>query len=238
MPPSRGADRIGVSLGSHRPTVILKLSCLVEKKRTKVRSLPVLFSAANWDRSPARSDWSNLLWEHMTLIRGQGAEGPLDLLTAAQEEKRRLGVPSPIYPTPRTLSGPRAIVSCCFHLLVFLLLIPAKTQPDDVRWLVVRGLLVPAYPKERGRWLHSSSWFSCSPLAAGKESIYLPSFGRFPPTQSTEMKGIPWWISPTTQLQCRINWVSRPVDLIYRGQYIPKGSKKERAEEYITNPPL
>ncbi|RAL47982.1 hypothetical protein DM860_016183 [Cuscuta australis] len=33
MPPSRGTDRIGVSLGSHRPTVILKLLCLVEKKR-------------------------------------------------------------------------------------------------------------------------------------------------------------------------------------------------------------
>ncbi|QHN95457.1 NADH-ubiquinone oxidoreductase chain [Arachis hypogaea] len=55
MPPSWGADRIGVSLGSHRPTVILKLPCLVEKKRTKVLSLAVLFSAANWDRSPARN---------------------------------------------------------------------------------------------------------------------------------------------------------------------------------------
>ncbi|XBI17632.1 hypothetical protein VPH35_059638 [Triticum aestivum] len=57
MPPSRGgggADRIGVSLGSHQPTVLLKLLCLVEKKRTKVRSLAVLFSAADWDRSPAR----------------------------------------------------------------------------------------------------------------------------------------------------------------------------------------
>nr|GEW54687.1 hypothetical protein [Tanacetum cinerariifolium] len=52
---SRGADRIRVSLGSHRPTVILKLLCLVEKKRTKVRSLAVLFSVANWDRSPARN---------------------------------------------------------------------------------------------------------------------------------------------------------------------------------------
>ncbi|CAD5167213.1 unnamed protein product, partial [Musa acuminata subsp. malaccensis] len=50
----QGADRIGVSLGSHRPTVILKLPCLVEKKLTKVRSLAVLFSAADWDRSPAR----------------------------------------------------------------------------------------------------------------------------------------------------------------------------------------
>nr|GEU46246.1 hypothetical protein [Tanacetum cinerariifolium] len=59
MPPGRGADRIGVSLGSHRPTVILKLSCLVEKKRTKVRSLAVLFSVVNWDRSPS-SDLSNL----------------------------------------------------------------------------------------------------------------------------------------------------------------------------------
>ncbi|KAI4298058.1 hypothetical protein MLD38_040482 [Melastoma candidum] len=38
MPPRRGADRIGVSLGSHRPTVILKLPCLVEKKRTKGRN--------------------------------------------------------------------------------------------------------------------------------------------------------------------------------------------------------
>ncbi|GJW31177.1 hypothetical protein Tco_0051209 [Tanacetum coccineum] len=41
-------------------TVILKLPCLVEKKRTKVRSLAVLFSVANWDRSPARSDWRNI----------------------------------------------------------------------------------------------------------------------------------------------------------------------------------
>lgn len=93
MPPGRGADRIGVSLGSHRPTVILKLPCLVEKKRTKVRSLAVLFSVANWDRSPARSDWSKNGREHITQLRGQGAERPLDLLTAAQEEKRRLGVP-------------------------------------------------------------------------------------------------------------------------------------------------
>nr|DAD25507.1 TPA_asm: hypothetical protein HUJ06_026971 [Nelumbo nucifera]DAD25669.1 TPA_asm: hypothetical protein HUJ06_027133 [Nelumbo nucifera]DAD25694.1 TPA_asm: hypothetical protein HUJ06_027158 [Nelumbo nucifera] len=67
MPPSRGADRIGVSLGSHRPTVILKLPCLVEKKRTKV--------------------------QHITHLRGQGAERPLDLLTAAQDGRRRLGVP-------------------------------------------------------------------------------------------------------------------------------------------------
>lgn len=94
MPPSWGADRIGVSLGSHRPTVILKLPCLVEKKRTKVRSLAVLFSAANWDRSPARSDWSKNLLEHITHIRGQGAERPLDLLTAAQDGRRRLGVTS------------------------------------------------------------------------------------------------------------------------------------------------
>jgi len=85
MPPGRGADRIGVSLGSHRPTVILKLPCLVEKKRTKVRSLAVLFSAANWDRSPARSDWSKIFLERITQLRGQGAERPLDLLTAAQE---------------------------------------------------------------------------------------------------------------------------------------------------------
>ncbi|KAK8937338.1 hypothetical protein KSP39_PZI012609 [Platanthera zijinensis] len=54
MPPSQGADRIRVSLGSHRPTVILKLPCLVEKKRTKVRSLGVLFSIVDWDCSPAR----------------------------------------------------------------------------------------------------------------------------------------------------------------------------------------
>ncbi|EEF27636.1 conserved hypothetical protein [Ricinus communis] len=94
MPPSRGADRIGVSLGSHRPTVILKLPCLVEKKRTKAFPL------------------------------------------------------APIPPMPRTLSGPRAIVSCCFHLVVFFLVVDTgKTQPDDVYWLVVRGLLVSAYPK-------------------------------------------------------------------------------------------
>ncbi|KAK4377190.1 hypothetical protein RND71_003486 [Anisodus tanguticus] len=60
MPPSRGMDRIGVSLGSHRPTVILKLPCLVEKKRTKVLSVVVLFSVANWDRSLANSNWSKI----------------------------------------------------------------------------------------------------------------------------------------------------------------------------------
>ncbi|WOH11467.1 hypothetical protein DCAR_0830954 [Daucus carota subsp. sativus] len=31
-----------------------------------------------------------------------------------------------------------------------------------------------------------------------------PSFGRFPPTQSTEIPRIHWWISPTTQQQCGI----------------------------------
>ncbi|CAN6440314.1 unnamed protein product [Victoria cruziana] len=54
MPPSREVDRSRVSLGSHRPTVILTLPCLVEKKQTKVCSLAILFSAADWDRSPAR----------------------------------------------------------------------------------------------------------------------------------------------------------------------------------------
>ncbi|KAL4275943.1 hypothetical protein AHAS_Ahas20G0157700 [Arachis hypogaea] len=87
MPPSWGADRIGVSLGSHRPTVILKLPCLVEKKRTKVRSLAVLFSAANWDRSPARGQYipkgalvifddlnkELFVWIHLVLIRIQAA---------------------------------------------------------------------------------------------------------------------------------------------------------------------
>ncbi|KAI5013015.1 hypothetical protein ZWY2020_027969 [Hordeum vulgare] len=38
MPTSQG-DRIGVSLGSHRPIVLLKLRCLVEKKQSKVHSL-------------------------------------------------------------------------------------------------------------------------------------------------------------------------------------------------------
>lgn len=97
MPPSRGAGRIGVSLGSHRPTVILKLPCLVEKKQTKVRSLAVLFSVADWDRSPARPSRRKLeqhcMREHITHLRGQGAERPLDLLTAALDGRRRLGVP-------------------------------------------------------------------------------------------------------------------------------------------------
>ncbi|KAK4339221.1 hypothetical protein RND71_040683 [Anisodus tanguticus] len=45
---------VGIRSNNRYPTVILKLPCLVEKKRTKVRSLAVLFSAMNWDRSPAR----------------------------------------------------------------------------------------------------------------------------------------------------------------------------------------
>ena len=110
-------------------------------------------------------------------------------------------------PTPRTLSGPRAIVSCCFHLVVFLVVDTGKTQPDDVCWLVVRRLLVPAYPKGALIKKQSFDLVSCSPLAAGKESIYLPSFGRFPPTQSTEIPRIPWWISPTTQQQCGIEFL-------------------------------
>ena len=82
-----------------------------------------------------------------------------------------------------------------------------KTQPDDVCWLVVRRLLVPAYPKGALIKKQSFDLVSCSPLAAGKESIYLPSFGRFPPTQSTEIPRIPWWISPTTPQQCGIEFL-------------------------------
>ncbi|KAG4911395.1 hypothetical protein JHK82_044116 [Glycine max] len=47
MPPSWGADRIGVSLGSHRPTVILKLPCLVEKKRTKISPNAIHINSTN-----------------------------------------------------------------------------------------------------------------------------------------------------------------------------------------------
>ncbi|KVH89093.1 hypothetical protein Ccrd_008927 [Cynara cardunculus var. scolymus] len=60
--------------------------------------------------------------------------------------------------------------------IFFLVVDTGKTQPDDVCWLVVRGLLVPAYPKGR----------------------------QFPLTQSTEIPRNPWWISPTTQQQCGI----------------------------------
>ncbi|GFP89374.1 hypothetical protein PHJA_001081100, partial [Phtheirospermum japonicum] len=51
---------------------------LQARKRTKVRSLAVFFSVANWDRSPARSDWSKNGREHITQLRGQGAERPHD----------------------------------------------------------------------------------------------------------------------------------------------------------------
>ena len=87
MPPSRGADRIGVSLGSHRPTVILKLPCLVEKKRTKVRSLAVLFSAANWDRSPARSDWSDFFFENILPIFGDKGQNDLSIYLLQPRKK-------------------------------------------------------------------------------------------------------------------------------------------------------
>ena len=50
-----------------------------------------------------------------------------------------------ISPTPRTLSGPRAIVVAVSIWFFFLVVDTGKTQPDDdVCWLVVRGLLVPA----------------------------------------------------------------------------------------------
>ncbi|KAJ6804116.1 hypothetical protein M6B38_186615 [Iris pallida] len=76
MPPNRGADRIEVSLGSHRPTVILKLPCLVEKKRTRVRSLAVLFSATDWDRSPARPSRRKLEQHCMrTYYQSSGTRG-------------------------------------------------------------------------------------------------------------------------------------------------------------------
>lgn len=43
---------------------------------------------------------------------------------------------APISPTPRTFFGPRAIVSCCFHLVVsFSLLIPARpSQMMSAGW--------------------------------------------------------------------------------------------------------
>jgi len=76
----------------------------------------------------------------------------------------------------------------------------------------VRGLVVPAYPKEKEALIqlknnHLIDFISYSPLAAGKESIYLPSFGRFTPTQSIEIPRIPWWISPTTQQQCGMEFL-------------------------------
>lgn len=132
-------------------------------------------------------------------------------------------------PTPRTLSGPRAIVSCCFHLVVFFSC--CWYRQDPARWCLLVGsertlsTCIPGAPIKK----QSFSFLSCSPLAAGKESIYLPSFGRFPPTQSTEIPRIPWWISPTTQQQCGIEFIVRWIWSIVRGQYIPKGSKKERA---------
>lgn len=98
-------------------------------------------------------------------------------------------------------------------MVVFLVVDTGKTQPDDVCWLVVRRLLVPAYPKGALIKKQSFDLVSCSPLAAGKESIYLPSFGRFPPTQSTEIPRIPWWISPTTQQQCGIEFLVWWIDL-------------------------
>ena len=154
--------------------------------------------------------------ENILPIFGDKGRNDLSIYLLHPRKKNvRLGVPSslsPIPPTPRTLSGPRAIVSCCFHLVVFFLVVDTgKTQPDNVYWLVVRGLLVSAYPKEKGTLIKKQEFdfFSCSPLAAGKESIYLPSFGRFPPTQSTEIPRIPWWISPTTQQQCGIDFLVR-----------------------------
>ncbi|KAL0290665.1 UNVERIFIED_CONTAM: hypothetical protein Scaly_2663700 [Sesamum calycinum] len=95
MPPGRGADRIGVSLGSHRPTVILKLPCLVEKKRTKVRSLAVLFSVANWDRSPARLDLDQsfeIPWGSEETIAENGGTDNIDVPAPADEA---VGNPDP-----------------------------------------------------------------------------------------------------------------------------------------------
>src|ERR1035438_4904821 len=93
MPPSRGADRIRVSLGSHRPTVILKLLRLVEKKRTKVRSLAVLFSAADWDRSPARPSRINQvgarLYENILPIFGDKGRNDLSIYLLQPTSSRR-----------------------------------------------------------------------------------------------------------------------------------------------------
>lgn len=128
----------------------------------------------------------------------------------------------------RCLGPPRAIVSCCFHLVVFFY--RCWYRQDPARWCLLVGserTLSTCIPK-RGRWLKNKNFYlSCSPLAAGKESIYLPSFGRFPPTQSTEIPRIPWWISPTTQQQCGIFFLVCWIWSIVRGQYIPKGSKKD-----------
>ncbi|KAK9034040.1 hypothetical protein V6N11_050219 [Hibiscus sabdariffa] len=104
MPPSRGADRIGVSLGSHRPAVILKLSCLVERSEQRYARL----------------------------------------------------------------------LSCSL----------SRTRIARQLGLVLHTQKVALISKQ------SFSFVSCFLLAAGKESIYLPSFGRFPPTQSTEIPRI------------------------------------------------
>lgn len=132
MPSSRGADRIGVSLGSHRPTVILKLTCLVEKKRTKVRSLVVLFSAANWDRSPARSDWNCMRTYYQYSGTRGGTTSRSTYCSPGIKTSSRL---APISSTPRTLSRPRAIVSCCFYLVFF----RCWYRQDPARWCLLVG---------------------------------------------------------------------------------------------------
>jgi len=129
MPPSRGADRIGVSLGSHRPTVILKLPCLVEKKRTRVRSLAVLFSAADWDRSPARPSRRKLEQHCMrTYYPSSGTRGgTTSRSTYCSPVRKTSSRRSLLLRSPLRLGrclGPRAIVSCFY--IFFSLLIPAR----------------------------------------------------------------------------------------------------------------
>ena len=103
MPPNQGVDRIGVSLGSHQPTVILKLPSLVEKKQTKVHLFLVLFSFVNQDDSTIKLYWSNILREHITHLPRQG-EGQLLIYLLQPRKKNAVSVfpITPISPTPRT----------------------------------------------------------------------------------------------------------------------------------------
>ena len=56
-------------------------------------------------------------------------------------------------PSSGVLSRSRFLV---FFVSKCIALTTGKTQPDDVCWLVVRGLLVPAYPKEQSLLLRET----------------------------------------------------------------------------------
>ena len=106
----------------------------------------------------------------------------------------------------RCLGQEPQLVAVSICLFFFLVVDTGKTQPDDVFWLVVRGLLVPAYP---GASKTRICFFFLLSLSSG-EGVYLSAQLWQISSNAihrNERNPLVDKISPTTEQQCGMDFL-------------------------------